>query len=152
MATIDLHINGRSQTVTVEEDMPLLWVLRDILSLTGTKYSCGMGHCGSCTVLIEGQPTRSCITPASTVAGKAILTIEGLSEHGEHPVQKAWEAEQVTQCGYCQPGQIMNAIALLEKTPQPTDDNINQAMAGVLCRCGTYNRIRKAIHRVAEGV
>jgi isoquinoline 1-oxidoreductase alpha subunit len=132
--------------------MPLLWVLRDILSLTGTKYSCGMGHCGSCTVLIEGQPTRSCITPASTVAGKAILTIEGLSEHGEHPVQKAWEAEQVTQCGYCQPGQIMNAIALLEKTPQPTDDNINQAMAGVLCRCGTYNRIRKAIHRVAEGV
>ena len=150
MATIDLRINGQIHTVDVEEDIPLLWMLRDILSLTGTKYSCGMGHCGSCTVLIDGQPTHSCITPATTVNGKAVLTIEGLSENGDHPVQKAWEAEQVTQCGYCQPGQILNAVALLEKNPHPTDDEISQAMSGVLCRCGTYNRIRKAIHRVAE--
>ena len=150
MATIDLRINGQIHTVDVEEDIPLLWMLRDILSLTGTKYSCGMGHCGSCTVLIDGQPTHSCITPATTVNGKAVLTIEGLSENGDHPVQKAWEAEQVTQCGYCQPGQILNAVALLEKNPHPTDDEISQAMSGVLCRCGTYNSIRKAIHRVAE--
>jgi isoquinoline 1-oxidoreductase alpha subunit len=150
MPKIDLQVNGQNYTVDVEEQMPLLWVLRDMLGLTGTKYSCGMGLCGSCTVLIDGQPTRSCITPATSVVGKSILTIEGLSENGGHPVQKAWEEEHVAQCGYCQPGQVLNAVALLESNPHPSDEDIDAAMSNVLCRCGTYQRIRKAIHRVAE--
>jgi aerobic-type carbon monoxide dehydrogenase small subunit (CoxS/CutS family) len=152
MAQIELTINGNQQTLDVDPSMPLLWVLRDVLGLTGTKYGCGEGQCGSCTVHINGQAVRSCITPVSTVAGKTILTIEGLSPDGNHPLQKAWEAEQVPQCGYCQPGQIMTAAALLSHTPSPSDEQISQAMAGVLCRCGTYQRIKKAIQRVvAEG-
>lgn len=150
MPKFDLNINGQPTSVVAEAEMPLLWVLRDILGLTGTKFSCGMGLCGSCTVLIDGQPTRSCITPVSSVTGQAIVTIESLSPDGSHPLQKAWLEEHVTQCGYCQPGQILNAVALLEKTPKPTDTEIDAAMASVLCRCGTYQRIRQAIHRVAQ--
>ena len=150
MPNFALQINGMSYTVETEEQMPLLWALRDLLGLTGTKYSCGAGLCGTCTVLVDGEPTRSCITPLSAVTGKAITTIEGLSEDGSHPVQQAWLEEHVTQCGYCQPGQIMNAVALLEKNPHPSDADIDAAMADVLCRCGTYQRIRAAIHRVAQ--
>jgi len=150
MANFSLQVNGQSYTVEAEEQMPLLWALRDLLGLTGTKFSCGAGLCGTCTVLIDGAPTRSCITPISDITGKAITTIEGLSQDGSHPLQKAWEDERVTQCGYCQPGQILNAAALLEKNPSPTDDEIDDAMSDVLCRCGTYQRIRKAIHRVAQ--
>jgi isoquinoline 1-oxidoreductase alpha subunit len=152
MSSFDLQINGRAYTVEAEARMPLLWVLRDLLGLTGTKFSCGMGLCGSCTVLIDGEPTRSCITLVETVAGKTITTIEGLSPDVSHPLQKAWLEEHVTQCGYCQPGQIMNAAALLQKNPHPTDMDIDAAMSDVLCRCGTYQRIRKAIHRAAEEV
>ena len=130
--------------------MPLLWALRDLIGLTGTKFSCGAGLCGACTVLIDGEPTRSCITPVSTLAGKAITTIEGLSPDGNHPLQKAWQEEHVSQCGYCQPGQIMNAAALLQKNSKPSDADIDAAMSGTLCRCGTYQRIRKAIHRAAQ--
>jgi isoquinoline 1-oxidoreductase alpha subunit len=126
--------------------------LRDLLGLTGTKFSCGMGLCGSCTVLINGEPTRSCVTLVESVAGKAITTIEGLSPDISHPLQKSWMEERVTQCGYCQPGQIMNAAALLQKNPHPSDADIDAAMSDVLCRCGTYQRIRKAIHRAAEEV
>jgi isoquinoline 1-oxidoreductase alpha subunit len=151
MPSYSLNVNGQPYQVDVEENTPLLWVLRDSLGLTGTKFSCGMGLCGSCTVLIEGEPRRSCITLVSSVGEKAITTIEGLSPDGSHPVQKAWLEEHVTQCGYCQPGQILNAVALLDKTPNPSDEDIDAAMSGVLCRCGTYQRIRKAIHRVAEG-
>ena len=150
MPSYALNINGRPATVEAEADMPLLWVLRDLLGLTGTKFSCGEGLCGACTVLIDGKPTRSCITRVSSVTGKAILTIEGLSPDGSHPLQKAWQEEHVTQCGYCQPGQIMNAAALLAEHPSPTDADIDAAMADVLCRCGTYQRIRKAIHRAAQ--
>ena len=150
MPSYALNINGRPATVEAEADMPLLWVLRDLLGLTGTKFSCGEGLCGACTVLIDGKPTRSCITRVESVTGKAILTIEGLSPDGSHPLQKAWQEEHVTQCGYCQPGQIMNAAALLAEHPSPTDADIDAAMADVLCRCGTYQRIRKAIHRVAQ--
>ena len=150
MASFELRVNNQAYTVEAESEMPLLWVLRDLLGLTGTKFSCGMGLCGSCTVLIDGEPTRSCITPVSSVTGKAILTIEGLSPDGTHPVQQAWLDEHVTQCGYCQPGQIMNAVALLEKNPKPSDADIDDAMKDVLCRCGTYQRIRTAIHRVAQ--
>ena len=132
--------------------MPLLWALRDLLGLTGTKFSCGMGLCGSCTVLVDDEPLRSCITPISQVVGKSITTIEGLSEDAGHPVQKAWLEERVSQCGYCQPGQIMNVVALLKKTSKPSDAEINAAMGDVLCRCGTYQRIRAAIHRAAEEV
>ena len=152
MPTYDLQINGQAYTVQAEAQMPLLWVLRDLLALTGTKFSCGMGLCGSCTVLIDGEPTRSCVTLAESVAGKTITTIEGLSPDGSHPLQKAWMEEHVTQCGYCQPGQILNAAALLQKNPHPSDEDIDAAMSDVLCRCGTYQRIRKAIHRVAEEV
>ncbi len=152
MTEYTLSVNQQQYTVDVDDDMPLLWVLRDILRLTGTKYSCGMGLCGSCTVLIDGQAQRSCITPVSNAVGVEITTIEGLSENGEHPVQQAWLDEHVTQCGYCQPGQIMNAAALLESNPNPSDDDIDEAMKNVLCRCGTYQRIRKAIHTAAEGV
>ena len=150
MASYDLQINGQAYTVQAEAQMPLLWVLRDLLGLTGTRFSCGQGLCGSCTVLMDGEPTRSCITPVESVVGKNITTIEGLSSDISHPLQRAWLEEHVTQCGYCQPGQIMNAAALLQKNPHPTDADINAAMGDVLCRCGTYQRIRKAIHRAAE--
>jgi isoquinoline 1-oxidoreductase alpha subunit len=150
MPSFNLKINGQTHTVEAEAQMPLLWVLRDKLGLTGTKFSCGAGLCGACTVLIDGEPVRSCSTPVSTVSGKDITTIEGLSPDGTHPLQIAWQAENVSQCGYCQPGQIMNAAALLKKNPKPSDDDINAAMSGTLCRCGTYQRIRKAIQRVAQ--
>ena len=150
MPPIELQINGQPCSLDTDEQMPLLWALRDLLGLTGTKYSCGAGLCGTCTVLVDGEPTRSCVTPLSAVTGKAITTIEGLSEDDSHPVQEAWQAERVTQCGYCQPGQIMNVVALLEKNPDPNDDDINEAMADVLCRCGTYQRIQAAIHRAAQ--
>ncbi len=150
MPPIELQINGQPYSLEADDQMPLLWALRDLLGLTGTKYSCGAGLCGSCTVLVDGEPTRSCVTPLSAVSGKVITTIEGLSENGDHPLQKAWQAERVTQCGYCQPGQLMNAAALLEKNPDPSDAEIDAAMANVLCRCGTYQRIRKAIHRAAQ--
>ncbi len=152
MSSFDLQINGQAYTVEAETGMPLLWVLRDLLGLTGTKFSCGMGLCGSCTVLMDGEPTRSCITLVQDAAGKDILTIEGLSQDVSHPLQKAWLEEHVTQCGYCQPGQIMNAAALLQKNPHPDDAAIDEAMGDILCRCGTYQRIRKAIHRAAEEV
>jgi isoquinoline 1-oxidoreductase alpha subunit len=152
MASFDLQINGQAYTVQADAQMPLLWVLRDLLGLTGAKFGCGMGLCGSCTVLIDGEPTRSCVTSLESTTGKVITTIEGLSEDVSHPLQKAWLEEHVTQCGYCQPGQIMNAAALLQKNPKPTDADIDAAMSDVLCRCGTYQRIRKAIHRAAEEV
>jgi len=147
---IKLTINGKTQDVDVADDTPLLWVLRDTLGLTGTKYGCGMALCGACTVHIDGAPTRSCSIPVSAVAGKAVTTIEGLSADRSHPVQQAWIELDVPQCGYCQSGQIMSAAALLAKTPAPTDTDIDTAMAGNICRCGTYVRIRKAIHRAAE--
>lgn len=151
MAAIHLLVNNTAHEVDVAPDMPLLWVLRDKLNLTGTKYGCGLGVCGACTVHLDGQATRSCQTAVSTVGEKKITTIEGLSADGSHPVQAAWIAEQVPQCGYCQCGQIMQAAALLEKTPRPSDDEIDQVMAGNLCRCGMYQRIRRAIHRAAKG-
>jgi aerobic-type carbon monoxide dehydrogenase small subunit (CoxS/CutS family) len=146
---ITFTLNGKAQTVDVSPDMPLLWVLRDTLNMTGTKFGCGMALCGACTVHINGEATRSCITPISSVTGKKITTIEGLSADGSHPVQKAWIEEDVPQCGYCQSGQIMSAVALLRKKPKPTDADIDDAMSGNICRCGTYQRIRKAIHRAA---
>jgi aerobic-type carbon monoxide dehydrogenase small subunit (CoxS/CutS family) len=149
MAPITLKVNGQEHAVEAEADTPLLWVLRDALGLTGAKYSCGIGQCGACTVLIDGQAQRSCVLPAAQAAGREIVTIEGLSPDGSHPLQKAWLAENVAQCGYCQPGQIMQAAALLAANPNPTDAEIEAAMAGNLCRCGTYNRIKKAI-RVAS--
>ena len=152
MSVFDLTINGKPYTVEADGAMPLLWVLRDLLGLMGTKFSCGMGVCGSCTVLVDDEPVRSCVTPVSTMTGKAILTIEGLSEDASHPVQKAWLEERVTQCGYCQPGQILNAVALIKKNPNPSDADIDAAMGDVLCRCGTYQRIRTAIHRAAQEV
>jgi isoquinoline 1-oxidoreductase subunit alpha len=147
---ISFTLNGKSQSVDVDPQMPLLWVLRDTLSMTGTKFGCGMALCGACTVHINGEATRSCITPISAVAGKKITTIEGLSEDGNHPVQQAWIEIDVPQCGYCQCGQIMSAAALLSKKPNPTDADIDDFMSGNICRCGTYQRIRKAIHRAAE--
>jgi isoquinoline 1-oxidoreductase subunit alpha len=147
---IKLTINGQAQEVDVANDTPLLWVLRDTLGLTGTKYGCGMALCGACTVHVDGAPIRSCITPVETVAGKSITTIEGLSQDRSHPVQQAWIEIDVPQCGYCQSGQIMSAAALLAKNPAPSDADIDQAMSGNICRCGTYPRIRKAIHRAAE--
>ena len=152
MAPFELRVNGQTYTVEAEKQMPLLWVLRDLLGLTGTKFSCGMGLCGSCTVLIDDEPVRSCITPVESLAGETILTIEGLSPDGSHPLQRAWIEERVTQCGYCQPGQIMNAAALLRKIPNPDDAEIDAAMGDVLCRCGTYQRIRAAIHHAAQEV
>jgi len=146
---IAFTLNGKSQTVDVSPEMPLLWVLRDTLNMTGTKFGCGMALCGACTVHINGEAARSCITPVSSVAGKQITTIEGLSADGSHPVQQAWMAEDVPQCGYCQSGQIMSAVALLSKKASPTDADIDDAMSGNICRCGTYQRIRKAIHRAA---
>jgi isoquinoline 1-oxidoreductase alpha subunit len=147
---ITFTLNGKATTVNVDPQMPLLWVLRDTLNLTGTKFGCGMALCGACTVHINGEASRSCILPVSSVEGKKITTIEGLSVDGSHPVQKAWIEEDVPQCGYCQTGQIMSAVALLAKKPNPTDVEIDDAMSGNLCRCGTYQRIRKAIHRAAS--
>ncbi len=150
MSSVTLKINGQSRTVELSPDMPLLWALRDKLDLVGTKYSCGIGVCGSCTVLVNGVPRRSCIVPAASVVDAEITTIEGLGPEGMHPVQVAWNEEDVPQCGYCQAGQVLTAAALLARTPDPTDEDIDAAMAGVLCRCGTYPRIRKAIKRAAK--
>ena len=147
MAT--LLINGKSRAVDADPDTPLLWVLRERLQLTGTKFGCGMAQCGACTVHLDGQAVRSCQTTVAQAQGKKITTIEGLHPEGRHPVQVAWIAEQVPQCGYCQSGQIMSAAALLARTPSPTDKDIDDAMAGNICRCGTYQRIRAAIHRAA---
>ncbi len=144
-----LTVNGRSTTVDVPADTPLLWVLRDVLNLHGTKYGCGIGQCGACTVHLNGQPVRSCVTPVGGLAAAKITTIEGLSPHGNHPLQQAWRDVDVPQCGYCQAGQIMAAAALLTKNPKPTDEQIDTAMNGNLCRCGTYIRIRQAIHKAA---
>jgi len=146
---INLNLNGRNTAVDVDADMPLLWVLRDVLGLTGTKYGCGMALCGACTVHLDGEPVRSCVTPVSAASGKHVTTIEGLSPDNSHPVQRAWIELDVPQCGYCQSGQIMSAAALLAQTPQPSDADIDAAMAGNICRCGTYQRIRAAIHRAA---
>jgi aerobic-type carbon monoxide dehydrogenase small subunit (CoxS/CutS family) len=147
---ITLNLNGRDTTLDVDEDMPLLWALRDIAGLTGTKYGCGMALCGACTVHLQGAPVRSCVTPVSAASGKRVTTIEGLSGDNSHPVQRAWIELDVPQCGYCQSGQIMSAAALLAQNPQPTDADIDAAMAGNICRCGTYQRIRAAIHRAAS--
>jgi isoquinoline 1-oxidoreductase alpha subunit len=147
---VTFTLNGKAETVEVDPQMPLLWVLRDTLNMTGTKFGCGMALCGACTVHINGEATRSCITPISAVAGKNVTTIEGLSPDGSHPVQQAWMEEDVPQCGYCQSGQIMSAVALLKKKPKPTDSDIDDFMSGNICRCGTYQRIRKAIHRAAD--
>jgi isoquinoline 1-oxidoreductase alpha subunit len=150
MATIKFTLNGRPQTVDVPAGMPLLWVLRDTLGMTGTKFGCGMALCGACTVHQNGQAIRSCITPVSSVAGKSITTIEGLSPDSSHAVQKAWTELDVPQCGYCQSGQIMQAAALLAKNSRPSDADIDEVMRGNICRCGTYQSIRKAIHRASE--
>ena len=144
-----LTINDKQQSVDVDPTTPLLWVLRDTLGLTGTKYGCGIAQCGACTVHLNGDPVRSCVTPLSAVGDRKVTTIEGLSENGEHPVQQAWLEVDVPQCGYCQPGQIMSAAALLANNPAPTDADIDQAMSGNICRCGTYQRIRAAIHKAA---
>jgi len=152
MPDIKLTVNGKPRTVSAPPDTPLLWVLRDELALTGTKFGCGAGLCGACTVLANGEAIRSCSTAISDVKGQKITTIEGLSPNGNHPLQKAWMVENVAQCGYCQAGQIMSAAALLMKTKKPTDADIDEAMDGNACRCGTYQRIRKAIHRAAGEV
>jgi isoquinoline 1-oxidoreductase alpha subunit len=145
-----LNVNGRSTQVDAPGDMPLLWVLRDVLHMHGTKYGCGIGQCGACTVLLGGNAVRSCLTPISAVGTQAVTTIEGLSPDGTHPLQLAWQEIDVPQCGYCQAGQIMSAAALLAKKPHPNDKDIDSAMNGNLCRCGTYLRIRRAVHRAAE--
>ncbi len=150
MPQYTLQVNGQQQTVDVPADMPLLWALRDVLDLTGTKYGCGVGSCGSCTVLIDGKAVKSCQYPASACVGKQVTTIEGLSADATHPVQQAWIDINVPQCGYCQSGQIMTTVALLKQYPKPTDAQINEVMSQVVCRCGTYERIRKAIHKAAE--
>lgn len=147
---IRLQVNDQEHELTADPAMPLLWVLRDLLGLTGTKYGCGISLCGACTVLADGEPVRSCTTPLSEVSGKKITTIEGLSKDRSHPVQQAWIEEQVPQCGYCQSGQILSAVALLTRKPRPSDADVDQAMSGVLCRCGTYPRIRRAIRRAAS--
>jgi isoquinoline 1-oxidoreductase subunit alpha len=150
MARIRLVVNGKSHKLDVAPDVPLLWILRDTLGLTGTKYGCGMGLCGACTVHLDGEAVRSCQTPAGSVGAKRVTTIEGLSADLSHPVQKAWIAEQVPQCGYCQPGQIMQAASLLAGNPHPSREEIDRAMTGNICRCATYNRIRLAILRAAQ--
>ena len=152
MAAINLTINGSKQVVEIDPNTPMLWVLRDHLKLTGTKFGCGMAQCGACTILLEGNAVRSCMLPVSAVEGKAITTIEGLSENGDHPVQKAWLAHDVPQCGYCQSGQIMSAVALLDKNPNPTDEEIESAMQGNICRCGTYLRIKAAVKTAAKSL
>ena len=151
MPEFTLSVNGQSRTVNVPGDMPLLWVLRDTLGFTGTKYGCGIAQCGACTVHLGGAPTRSCVTPVATVGHRPITTIEGLSADGSHPVQRAWIAEEVPQCGYCQSGQVMAAAALLTAHPHPSDADIDAAMTNI-CRCGTYQRIRRAVHRAAGEV
>jgi isoquinoline 1-oxidoreductase alpha subunit len=150
MPAYTLNINNKNYNVDVDEKMPLLWVIRDFAGLTGTKFGCGIAQCGACTVHLNGTPIRSCSVPVSAAAGKNITTIEGISENTDHAVQKAWIEFQVPQCGYCQSGQIMSAVALLKKKPKPTDEDIDAAMRGNLCRCGTYQRIRGAIHRASE--
>ncbi|MBM4258902.1 MAG: (2Fe-2S)-binding protein [Deltaproteobacteria bacterium] len=145
---IELVVNGKTRSVDVNPDMPLLWVLRDVLGLTGAKYGCGMTLCGACTVHLDGEAVRACVLPTSAAVGKKIVTIEGLSPNGTHPVQKAWVAEQVPQCGYCQPGMVMAVAALLKKKPKPSDADIDAEVTNI-CRCGTYARIRKAIHAAA---
>ncbi|MDA0706746.1 MAG: (2Fe-2S)-binding protein [Proteobacteria bacterium] len=146
---IELTLNGTVQSLEAEPDMPLLWAIRDLAGMTGTKFGCGKALCGACTVHVDGQPVRSCSFPVSAVAGKSVTTIEGISTDGSHPVQVAWRELNVAQCGYCQSGQIMSAVALLEKTPNPADEDIDLAMSGNICRCGTYTRIRAAIHKAA---
>lgn len=150
MPAYTLRVNGTSKQVDVDADTRLLWVLRDVLGLTGTKFGCGIAQCGACTVHLDGTAIRSCTTQVSQVGNRAITTIEGLSPDGTHPVQRAWIDEDVPQCGYCQAGQVMAAAALLRKTPRPTNDDIDDAMTGNVCRCGTYDRIRRAIHRAAQ--
>ncbi|MDN3643035.1 (2Fe-2S)-binding protein [Lutimonas halocynthiae] len=150
MAKFILQINGSSREVDVDPDTPILWVLRDHLQLVGTKYGCGIAQCGSCTVLLNGIATRTCQLQVSMVGNNEIVTIEGLSENGDHPVQKAWEEEDVPQCGYCQAGQIMSAVSLLKSNPNPSDEEIEMGMSGNICRCGTYIRIKKAIKRVSN--
>jgi isoquinoline 1-oxidoreductase alpha subunit len=147
---VEFELNGESVSLDVDPAMPLMWAIRDIAGLTGTKFGCGKALCGACTVHLNGQPMRSCSVPASAAAGGKVTTIEGLSSEGDHPVQVAWRELNVAQCGYCQSGQIMSAVALLEQSPNPSDDEIDAAMSGNICRCGTYTRIRKAIHRAAE--
>jgi isoquinoline 1-oxidoreductase alpha subunit len=144
-----LTVNGEAREVNAPSEMPLLWVLRDLLGLTGTKFGCGIAQCGACTVHLDGEPKRSCVTPVSAAEGKKITTIEGLSADGSHPVQRAWAELDVVQCGYCQSGQIMSAAALLAKKPDPSDADIDAALSGNICRCGTYQRIRAAVHRAA---
>jgi len=151
MPSYTLAVNGRSHTVNVPAEMPLLWVLRDTLNLTGTKFGCGVAQCGACTVMLDGEATRTCVTPVSAVGSRKIVTIEGLSANGGHPVQRAWIAEDVPQCGFCQSGQIMAAAALLAKNRRPSDADVDQAMTNI-CRCGTYQRIRQAVHRAAQEV
>lgn len=146
----ELVVNGERKVTEVDPSTPLLWVLRDTFGLTGTKYGCGIAQCGACTVDLEGDAIRSCVTPLSRAAGKRVTTVEGLSRNNTHPVQRAWLAEQVPQCGYCQSGQLMSAAVLLSKNPKPTDADIDDAMSGNICRCGTYQRIRLAIHRASE--
>jgi aerobic-type carbon monoxide dehydrogenase small subunit (CoxS/CutS family) len=145
-----LTVNGKRYDVDVSADMPLLWVIRDTIGLTGTKFGCGLSQCGACTVHLDGQATRSCVTPISSVGAKKVTTIEGLSPTTSHALQVAWIAEQVPQCGYCQSGQLMSAAALLTKTPNPTDAEIDTALSGNICRCGTYQRIRRAVHRASR--
>jgi len=147
---IEFELNGQLRKLDIDADTPLLWALREELNMTGTKFGCGQGLCGACTVHIDGNAMRSCVTPIGIIAGRKITTIEGISSAADHPVQQAWIEENVVQCGYCQPGQIMSACALLAQNPNPSDDDINAAMSGNICRCGTYPRIRKAIHRAAE--
>ena len=146
---ISLNVNGKRYDVDVSPDMPLLWVIRDAIGLTGTKFGCGLSQCGACTVHLDGEPVRSCVTPVSSVGARKVTTIEGLSPDSTHAMQTAWVAEQVPQCGYCQSGQLMSAAALLAKKPKPSDADIDAAMSGNICRCGTYQRIRRAIHRAA---
>jgi isoquinoline 1-oxidoreductase alpha subunit len=151
MPALSLVVNGAPVSLDkIDPQMPLLWMLRETLRLTGTKYGCGLGQCGACTVLIDGASVRSCLIPVASAAGKSITTIEGLSRDSSHPVQRAWIAEQVAQCGYCQSGQILSAVALLARNSDPSDEDIDAAMAGNLCRCGTYQRIRRAIHQAAR--
>lgn len=147
---IELTLNGKALSLDVDPDMPLLWAIRDIAGLTGTKYGCGKALCGSCCVHLDGKVVRSCVLPVSAATGASVTTIEGLAPDGDHPVQVAWRELNVAQCGYCQPGQIMSAVALLERNPKPSDADIDAAMSGNICRCGTYTRIRQAIHKVAE--
>ena len=146
---MQLNVNGTAREVDAPDEMPLLWVIRDVLGLTGTKFGCGMAQCGACTVHLDGQAVRSCVLPVSAVAGRMVTTIEGLSPDGSHPVQRAWVDADVVQCGYCQPGQIMSAAALIAHNPSPSDEDIDAALAGNICRCGTYQRVREAVRQAA---